>query len=225
MMKMNFSVLFTLLVPFAHAAVGSDDHNNSNNVNAGEQFLSSLLSASSSSSSSSSSSQPTLDPTAFHQSLETLQKIFQEDTTQNRHSNHSRNLQDFPDGLPPPFVPSRRCGEIFGTVRVEDVATLADVYLLTLFPPGSENEALAGFARDQLLSQVSYDITLAKVCMSCDEARTLLSSSQATNSQAKYGFANYCNDGMFGADGVVRVTRLVCLFVPFFLYDSFQFSP
>lgn len=120
------------------------------------------------------------------------------------HHNDYRQLQDFGD-LPPPFVPTRECNAVFGTLTVDEVAALADVYLLALFPPGSPNESLLGLAQQVLLSQVQYNVTLAKVCMSCAEARNLLTLDQANNEEDKYGFANYCSEGMFGADNVVRV--------------------
>lgn len=126
---------------------------------------------------------------AFRISLDSLTAAF--------HSRLSRTLQD----LPPPFVPTRACNEIFTTTTAEEVRQLADLFLLALFPPGSANEGLLDVARSVLVSQVKYDVKVAKVCMSCAEARDVISLEQANNTEA-YGFGSYCSDEAYGSDAV-----------------------
>jgi hypothetical protein len=128
---------------------------------------------------------------AFRDSLKSLNDAI--------HSHVLRKLQD----LPPPFEPTRACNEFFATTTAEEVREIADLYFLALFPPGSENESLVDVARAVLLSQVKYDIKVAKVCMSCSEARSVVTSEQANNVE-KYGFGTYCADGAFGSDAVRR---------------------
>jgi hypothetical protein len=152
-----------------------------------------------------------VDHGQFNRSIGLLETIFLDDTRRRLHGGRGeggRDLQDTVDdffGLPPPFTPERDCNAVFGTLTAKEVGMLADTYLFALFQPGSLNEGLADILRRSLFSQAAYDVTLAKVCMSCSEARKFISFDEANNDQHKYGFANYCGDGMFGADMVVRL--------------------
>jgi hypothetical protein len=159
---------------------------------------------------SSQATNPKLDQGEFKQSIKLLEKIFSDDTRRRLHGSYGRRGRDLQDSvdelnLPPPFTPERDCNAAFGTLTAEEVSMLADAYLLALFQPGSQNEGLADLARSTLLSRATYDVTLAKVCMSCSEARNFITLDQANNDEHKYGFANYCSQDMFGADMVVRL--------------------
>lgn len=137
---------------------------------------------------------------AFQDSLKSLNDAI--------HSHLVRNLQE----LPPPFEPARACNEFFTTVTAEEVAQIVELYFLALFPPGSENESLVDVARSVLLSQAKYDMKVAKVCMSCADARNVIASDLANNVE-NYGFGTYCADGAFGSDAVCFVVVFLSLMV------------
>jgi hypothetical protein len=126
-------------------------------------------------------------------------KIALEGLNQHFHEHLTRKLQAT---LPPPFEPTRACGEIITVTKAAEMKALVDLYLSALFPPGSPQEAYAALARTVLFPSAKYDIKSAKVCMTCAEAAALLEADLVNNAEHQYGFQNYCADSIPGADQV-----------------------
>ena len=107
-----------------------------------------------------------------------------------------------------PFTPTRQCGEIFSSATKDEILEFIEVWFDLLFASplagdatgdgGGEDSATAQLAKQTLTSFIKYGFKVMKICMSCREAKELLSTQQRMTD----GFNSYCSEDTYGYDAI-----------------------
>jgi hypothetical protein len=90
----------------------------------------------------------------------------------------------------------RECGVEFARVTTDQIEAIANIYLESL----ASSEVIGELARSSLLEYAQYDVTVAKVCGSCEDIidASARISEAALNSQEEFGFGTLCAENAYG---------------------------
>ena len=105
-----------------------------------------------------------------------------------------------------PFEPTRECNSRIGTVTVDQVKSVFEIFLLELFPTDTEFEQFRSAGRSISADNAKYDVAVFKICGSCSD----FASGTSVSEDAPYQFTDYCADTAYAAN-TVRCTEKVAL--------------